>query len=316
MAGPTVDVPAEIVYRIRHRTTYVYSTPVIDAYSVANLLPRSTPQQTVVSAEVVSDPPPDEFDERHDAFGNRVVQLGLHHPHDRFELVATSEVNVRTQQLPDTSPPWEQVVAQAAAARGDTLLVVGPFLAITASVAPASNGALLDELSRDEFVPERPVLDVVAGVCSAIYRELSFDPTSTDVTTPLDDVLLARRGVCQDFAHLAIAVFRRRGLPARYVSGYIETDPPPGEPKSIGADASHAWCSVWVPETGWCDVDPTNDQLPTTRHVTVAWGRDYRDVAPVRGVVIGPNAAQSLDVGVDVHRRHSGPVSPDEDRHH
>ena len=135
-----------------------------------------------------------------------------------------------------------------------------------------------------------------------IYETFEYDPTFTDVSTPLSAVLAGRRGVCQDFAHLAAGCLRSLGLAARYVSGYIETDPPPGRPRLVGADASHAWCSVWVPQLGWIDFDPTNDRLPTHRHVTLAWGHDYGDVAPVRGVVIGPAVDQALSVEVDVQR--------------
>jgi transglutaminase-like putative cysteine protease len=149
---------------------------------------------------------------------------------------------------------------------------------------------------------DRPIVDAVRELCTTIYEQFTFDPGFTDIATPIADVLAARRGVCQDFAHVAVAALRSKGLAARYVSGYIETSPPPGQPKLVGADASHAWCSVWVPQIGWLDLDPTNDQLPPRRHVTVGWGRDYRDVAPVRGVVIGPSTEQTLDVSVDVTR--------------
>lgn len=293
---------SERTYRVQHRTTYTYSTTVTDAYSVTNLLPRWTPSQEVLSARIVTDPEADELDDRLDAFGNRVVQMGLHRPHDRFEVVGESEVTAAPVGIPPPGPSWEDVVAACRDLRGQDALDVGAFLAGTPASGAATAGVELDGLFDDDFLPGRPVVDVASAVCTRIFASFSFDPTSTDVSTPLDEVVANRRGVCQDFAHLALAVFRRRGLAARYVSGYIETEPPPGEPKSIGADASHAWCSVWVPGVGWVDLDPTNDQLPITRHVTVAWGRDYRDVAPVRGVVIGPSAAQMLDVGVDVHR--------------
>ncbi len=295
-------IAGERTYRVQHRTTYTYSTPVTDAYSVTNLLPRQTPWQRVLDARIVTDPEADELDDRLDMFGNRVVQLGLHRQHDRFEVIGESEVAVAPVRVPPPGPAWEQVAETCRTLRGPDALEVGPYLAWTPESSTARAGADLDRLFDADFLPGRPVVDVASAVCTRIFSEFGFDPTSTDVSTPLDDVVANRRGVCQDFAHLALAVFRRRGLAARYVSGYIETDPPPGEPKSIGADASHAWCAIWVPDLGWVDLDPTNDQLPITRHVTVAWGRDYRDVAPVRGVVIGPSAAQVLDVGVDVHR--------------
>jgi transglutaminase-like putative cysteine protease len=289
-----------ITYRVVHRTTYEYEGEVVDGYTVANLLPRHSARQRVELSSLVAEPEPDEYDEHDDVFGNRVVQLGLHHPHDRFQVTAISDVEVVPDDVPSDSMPWDDVVVAARQPSEATSLVVVPFLAITPLVDRA--GAAIDEFFDEQFVPGRPIVDVARAVCSGIYRGFEFDPAATDVSTPLADVVSSRRGVCQDFAHLAIAAFRRRGLPARYVSGYIETEPPPGEPKSIGADASHAWCSLWVPDHGWVDLDPTNDQVPTTRHVTVAWGRDYADIAPVRGVVIGPATGQRLDVSVDVTR--------------
>ena len=152
------------------------------------------------------------------------------------------------------------------------------------------------------FPPGRPVVEAVTDLTTRIFTDFTFDPAFSDVSTPLAEVLDHRRGVCQDFAHLAIGCLRSVGLPARYVSGYIETEAPPGQPKLVGADASHAWCATYVPGWGWLDLDPTNDQVAPARHVTVAWGRDYRDVAPLRGVVVGPAAPQELAVAVDVSR--------------
>ena len=154
----------------------------------------------------------------------------------------------------------------------------------------------------DTFLPGRPIVDAVEALCLQIFEQFEFDPHFSNVATPLDAVLSARRGVCQDFAHLAIGCLRSLGLAARYVSGYIETEPPPGEQRMVGADASHAWCSVWTPKAGWVDFDPTNGHLPGNQHVTVAWGRDYADVTPVRGVMIGPATTQDLYVSVDVAR--------------
>jgi len=291
-----------LTYRVTHRTVYSYSSPVTDAYSVTTLLPRNTALQTVIERGVETDPGADEYEQRDDVFGNHVVQLGLHQAHDRFEVTGRSLVTVDPGSFADASPAWEDAAEANRLARGADLFEIGSFLALTPSVQAVNSGPYLDTIFAPDFAPRRPVAEVARAVCSRIFQSFAFDPTATDVSTPLDGVVADHRGVCQDFAHLAIAVFRRRGLAARYVSGYIETDPPPGEPKSIGADASHAWCSLHVPGFGWLDLDPTNDQVPTTRHVTVAWGRDYRDVTPVRGVVIGPAADQSLEVSVDVQR--------------
>ncbi len=184
--------------------------------------------------------------------------------------------------------------------RGDEALEVGPFRARTRFVDLDRVGAELSAIARVSFTPGRGVVEAAHDLCNRIFTGFTYDPTSTEISTPLADVLASKRGVCQDFAHLATGCLRSIGLAARYVSGYIETKPPPGRERVVGADASHAWCSIWTPSAGWIDFDPTNDHFPTRRHVTVAWGRDYADVTPVRGVVIGPSTAQTLDVAVDV----------------
>ena len=292
-----------LTFEVLHRTEYRYSRPMVDGYTVAHLLPRDTPHQRVLRAEVVVEPGADEQVEHVDVFGNRVVRLGMHRPHETLEVVARSLVETawQTDVLDGGDPAlaWDEVVAGLDAARGDLALHVAPFSASTAAT-PVLPG--LRELTDGVFVRGRPMLDAVRHLTHEIFAGFAFDTSSTDVTTPLDSVLVGRRGVCQDFAHLGLACLRSVGLAARYVSGYIETVPPPGEPKVVGADASHAWCSVWAPTSGWLDLDPTNDLVPPTQHVTVAWGRDYFDVAPVRGVVIGPPSTQSLTVAVDVTR--------------
>jgi transglutaminase-like putative cysteine protease len=255
-----------------------------------------------MACELQVSPTPDEHEEHPDRFGNRVVRLGVHQRHESLEVVSRCEVEVMPApdwDAPGTPPdqPWDDVAHLIAAARGDLALEVAPFTAHT-SATPSLDA--LDDLARDVFTPGRPLIDSVRRLSHRLFTDLQFDNTATDVSTPLEVVVAERRGVCQDFAHLMVAICRRRGLAARYVSGYLETDPPPGQPKMTGTDASHAWCSVWSPVHGWMDVDPTNDQMPPRRHVTVAWGRDYFDVTPVRGVVLGPASTQELDVGVDV----------------
>ena len=286
-------------YRVWHRTSYRYSRPMTDGYTVAYLLPRPTAYQVVESAAVDIDPAPDECSERTDVFGNRVLQLGVHHAHDHLTLHAESVVVVEPQTLPADGPTCG---ATRDAVAGEALHV-RPFVGASPFVELDHTGGALDEFSAEMFRPNRPVLEAVQDLSHTIFSTFTFDSKFTEISTPTAVVLEARRGVCQDFAHLAIGVFRRHGLAARYVSGYLETQPPPGQPRLIGADATHAWCAVWVPEIGWVDVDPTNDHVPTRRHITVAWGRDYGDVAPARGVVIGPAAAQRLAVEVDVERR-------------
>ena len=284
-------------FRVEHRTEYLYGSAMADGFTVARLLPRNTPLQVVRNASIDVSPIPDEWEESLDPFGNRVVHFAVHHPHYSLTVVSHVEVGLDTGVLPTSDVPWQTVVADAVAARGDTAAEVAPFLAHTLQT-PAL--AALFELTGDVFTEGRGVIGAVQHLCHRIFNEFQFDPSFSDISTPLHSVLAERRGVCQDFAHVSCAALRSVGLPARYVSGYIETVPLPGEPKLVGVDASHAWCSVWAGPFGWLDFDPTNNQLPPLRHVTVGWGRDYDDVAPVRGVVIGPPSGQSLFVYVDV----------------
>ena len=289
-------------YRVVHRTAYDYGATMTDGYSVACLAPRETAWQTVRRTEITVEPDVPEVDRFVDAFGNRQYQFGVHEPHDHLVITADSIVDVTPRPDPDDPTPWDDVVGRLAVATGDLALETGWFRSTSALVDLESLAEPLAALTRDVFHPGRGIVDAVRALCHEINATFEFDPHFSTVSTPLVDVLDQRRGVCQDFAHLAIACLRSLGLAAGYVSGYIETLPPPGEAKLVGADASHAWCSVWTPEEGWVTFDPTNDHVPANDHVTVAWGRDYADVMPVRGVMIGPAATQTLDVAVDVHR--------------
>jgi transglutaminase-like putative cysteine protease len=289
-------------YRVVHRTEYVYGATMLDGYSLACVLARPTPSQTVSSSVVTTYPEPDEYDERNDVFGNRIVQFGLHQPHDGLVVEAITEARVWAQELPRVDIAWERVRASVAGMRGMIALDVSPFVAPSRFVTIDANRLELFALASQAFTPGRGIVEATTALSSKIFETYAFDPSFTEVSSPLDVVLGERRGVCQDFAHLAVGALRTLGLAARYVSGYIETDPPPGEPRTFGADASHAWCSVWVPDHGWLDFDPTNGIVAPERHVTIGWGRDYADVAPVRGVVVGPSSSQSLSVSVDVAR--------------
>ena len=290
-------------YRVTHRTAYSYGAEMTDGYSVATLVARATPNQRVLSRAVRADPEPDEHEERTDQFGNPIVQFGVHRPHRDLVVEAVTVVDLDPPTTPVDDTPWETVVTILDGMLGTDALDIRPFRAVSPFTVLGSGGGddiSLTALARDAFTPGVGIVDGARWLCAAIHDGFEFDPTFSEVSTPLADVLAARRGVCQDFAHLAIAVFRSLGLAARYVSGYIETEPPPGQPRLVGADASHAWCSVWTPLAGWVDLDPTNGHLPVERHVTVGWGRDYADVTPLRGVVIGPAAEQWLSVSVDM----------------
>lgn len=274
-----------------------------DGYTVGCLTPRTNPWQYVHSVDVHAEPAASGTDRYIDAWGNTITQFGMHTPHDTVEFVAISEVDLWPRIYPSDDTPWEQVVQQLDDAHGDLVLETGFFRSssqlINLDELRGDLGAILDAV----FVPGRTIVEVADALNQHIFDEFEFDATFSNVSTPLSDVVAQRRGVCQDFAHLAVGCMRAVGLAARYVSGYIETLPPPGQPRLVGADASHAWCEVWTPQAGWIDFDPTNGHLPVNDHITVGWGRDYADVTPVRGIVIGPHAEQSLTVSVDVARQ-------------
>lgn len=289
-------------YRVTHRTTYRYGARMTDGYTVACLVPRPTDWQRVEESTVRLVPEASEWDSYLDAFGNLVNQFGLHEPHDQLTVEAVSVVDVAERPRPADDTPWELVAEQLTTLGGDLATEVGFFGASSTFVDVAALAGPLEQIARVAFTPGRPIVEAAGALCETIFDEFVFDAGFSNLSTPLNDVLAARRGVCQDFAHLAIGCLRVLGLAARYVSGYIETVPPPGWERLVGADASHAWCAVWTPGAGWVDFDPTNGHLPVNDHVTVGWGRDYADVTPVRGVMIGPSTSQELDVSVDVAR--------------
>ena len=284
--------------KVMHRTRYVYSEPVTTSHHEARLSPRDSQNQRTISHEVMVRPVPESRRRRFDYFGNRAVHFSLSEPHRELEVVAESVVEMKPGREPAlaSTPTWESVRDRLSVDRRRDVLDafemtlesehVTLFPAIAAYAAPS-------------FDSGRPLLEAVRELVSRIYREFSYDPRATDISTPLSEVLQHRRGVCQDFAHLAIACLRSQGLAARYVSGYLVTHPPPGVPRLVGADASHAWFSAFVPEFGWVDFDPTNDLLPTHEHVTVAFGRDFADVTPIRGVILG-GGQHRLEIAVDV----------------
>jgi transglutaminase-like putative cysteine protease len=286
-------------YRVRHVTEYRYSAQVINGHTVAHLRPRATPTQTVISSEVTTAPVADHADEYLDVFGNHVSYRAVEQVHDQLVVTGLYEIDLSTPEQLVWSPPWEElraIVATDGSAHG----LLARMCSIESKyVTPSAD---LARFASWSFLPGRAFHEAVVDLSHRIFTEFAFDPGFSDVSTPLADVLTHRRGVCQDFAHLAIGSLRSLGLPARYVSGYIENEPPPGTAKLAGADASHAWFSVYIPGWGWLDVDPTNDQAPPMSHVTVGWGRDYADVAPVRGVVFGSPATQELSVAVEVSR--------------
>ncbi len=286
-------------FTVVHRTTYRYQSPVTESHGVVVLHPRDTTSQRRHSGELVVEPAPSDLADHLDVYGNRTGYFAVHEPHTELVVTARNRVTVETPAVPDTSPPWEDVAALVASPTDGDLRQTRQFLLASPSV---DLGPALRAYAEASFTPGRPVLEAYEDLVRRINDEFAFDPTATDVATPVEQVLADRAGVCQDFAHLAIACLRSLGLPARYVSGYLETDPPPGQPKLQGADASHAWLSLGVPGIGWIDADPTNDQFLSDRHITVAWGRDYTDVTPLKGVIYTEGGTEELVVEVDVLR--------------
>jgi transglutaminase-like putative cysteine protease len=287
-------------YRIVHCTRYAYGLPVVLCHNEARLRPRTTARQRCESFEVAIEPGAAEKAEREDMFGNAVLYFAVEAEHTSLIVAARSIVEVipRPAAEAEVFEPWEEAARRIAAERDPELREARHFVldSPAATVTPE-----VAAFAAPSFSPRRPLLDAVHDLSARIHRELVFDPHSTTVATPLAEVLAQRRGVCQDFAHLAVACLRSRAIPARYVSGYLETVSPPGVPRLEGADASHAWFAALVPGMGWCEFDPTNDQIPAEQHVVTAWGRDYTDVAPLKGVIFG-GGSHTLEVAVDMSR--------------
>lgn len=285
-------------YRVRHTTTYRYSEPASLGHNEAHLAPRDFTGQHCIYHRLTIDPPPTAQRNRRDYFGNRVEYFTLEEEHRQVSVTAESEVELSPRPVPaaDATPAWEDVV-RSLAAPGDAGLVAASQFVYDSPYARHDDA--LAEYAAVSFTPSRPVLEAALELTMRIYREFRYDPTATQVNTPVAEVFRKRRGVCQDFAHLEIACLRSLGLAARYVSGYLLTDPPPGQPKLVGADASHAWVSVFCGGAGWVDLDPTNNQIPALRHVTIGWARDYGDICPIKGVFLG-GGQHSMAVAVDV----------------
>ncbi|MPY91420.1 MAG: transglutaminase family protein [Luteitalea sp.] len=284
---------------VTHTTEYEYSESVVVAHHVAHLRPRTLPHQECLHHELAITPAPAVTSAYEDYFGNLVTFFAVQGAHERLVIRARSTVTVSAPERPPPreTPPWEAAADRAAL----------PFDAVEFVFAsPESRPPWsVDAYARASFPAGRPLLDAVLELTARIHDEFTFDPKATTVATPLAEVLASRRGVCQDFARLEIACLRSLGIPARYVSGYLETVPPPSTPRLLGADASHAWLTVYCPGVGWIPVDPTNNLLPSDGHVTLAWGRDYTDVSPIHGVILG-GGAHSLRVHVDVVRLADG----------
>jgi transglutaminase-like putative cysteine protease len=285
-------------YSVRHRTTYRYGNRVAYSRLVAHLVPRATARQHPLTFDVDVTPWPVERSQRLDFFGNTTNWFTIDEPHDELDVVSVSQVAVDPVPFyaPEASPPWEEVrrgfefPADADTRTAVQYVFDTPLTATNAAVVAYAEAI---------FRPGRPLLACALELNSRIHADFRYDGEATDTRTTVPHVFELRAGVCQDLAHVGIAAVRALGLAARYVSGYLLTQPAPGQERLIGADASHAWFAVWIPPYGWIDFDPTNDMLPSSEHITVGWGRDYSDVAPIHGIITG-GSEHDVDVAVDV----------------
>lgn len=286
------------IFEISHTTTFDYHAPVPVSHHLMRLTPRVLRRQRRMEHVIELHPTPAVTTRRTDYFGNEVTFATIEQVHSRLTVTSRSRVAVGPAFIPEANetPSWETVRGLCRTDRTGSVLEATEFTFASPHV-PVD--PVFASFAATAFRPNRPILEAATELTAQIFREFSFDSTATTVSTPLAEVLEKRRGVCQDFAHLQIACLRALGLPARYVSGYLETLPPPGQQKLVGTDASHAWVSFYCPGIGWIDLDPTNNLLPSMQHITLGWGRDFSDVSPVRGVILG-SGKHDLHVAVDV----------------
>ncbi len=271
-------------YNVEHVTRYAYSAPASQSWQLARLTPRPLPWQKLLSHDLQIDPPADERRDEVDGFGNRVTHFGLHGAHRMLRVRMECVVEVTDRPALQASASWESVRDAIRREPQQDDLIPASMCEPTPLV-PLSEAARV--YASPSFERGRPWFDAVSELMRRIHADFEFEPGATTVSTSVDEVLYQKRGVCQDFAHLMLACLRGFSLPARFVSGYLLTDPPPGMPRLMGVDASHAWVAAYSPQHGWVEFDPTNDQLADLRYITLAWGADFADVVPLRGVILG-----------------------------
>jgi transglutaminase-like putative cysteine protease len=290
--------PAPVTYLVEHTTQYAYSEPVAVCHNEIHLVPRGLAHQRVLTNSVTVSPQPASLSTHVDAFGNTVGYFSLQEPHDQLTVASSSRVEVLPpiawQHIPARN--WELLRDEIDRSQTPEAMYAKQFCFESPLVRTLEP---LAAWAADLFPPGRPWVEAAIDLTRRIYQDFVYDPLATTISTPVEEVFRLRRGVCQDFAHLQIACLRSLGLAARYVSGYIANTRSPGERELVGADASHAWLSVWGGESGWLDLDPTNDCVPASQHVTLGWGRDYADVCPIKGVYVG-GGNHRMDVAVHV----------------
>ncbi len=289
-------------YMISHRTTYGYDGDVGESFGRAHLLPRDRPGQTCLEGRVTLTPRPAELREHTDWFGNRSTYFAVTRSHRKLEVLAESTVAVDERPFPRSTAAWE-AVRDGLRGATDPLGLDARTFTLPSPRLPAHTEVAA--YARRSFPAGRRIVDAAIDLSTRIHHDFRYVSGSSTVGSTVPELLARGAGVCQDFAHLAVAALRAVGLPARYVSGYLETFPPPGRPRLVGADASHAWVSVYT-GTGWLDLDPTNDRLVDASYVELARGRDYCDVPPLKGVIFSDSTESVMDVGVDMMRLDPG----------
>lgn len=285
-------------YIITHKTAYTYFEPVSLCHNIIRLAPRNTDTQLCKGITVKIHPHPDTIDEYEDFFGNKVIYFSIQQEHRQLTVNVTTEVEKKPATENFNHAATIEMVKQELLALSPYSNSIGQYIFETPMTAWDEE---IGQYARKSFTPGRSVFEAARELTQRIYTDFEFKPGITTIATPLSIVMKERKGVCQDFAHIAIACIRSVGLPARYVSGYIETISPPGVEKLVGVDASHAWFSIYIPGQGWVDFDPTNNQLSGNQHITIGWGRDYADIAPLKGVILS-SGLHELSVAVDVRR--------------
>ena len=281
-----------MLYSATHITRLIYRSPVSQSLNEMRLTPRSLPGQQLLDIDVCVQPEPANWQRRKDYFGNDVIAIAVHEPHNRFVVVANSVVEVTVPRFEsDSSVAWEEARELLASPPDDESLQACEFVFDSPFV---SSGPEFANFALEAFTPRRPLVEALNELSHRIYTEFRYKPNSTSIDTPLREVLRKRQGVCQDFAHVMIGALRSLRLAARYTSGYLRSSP-----GNQGAEASHAWVSAFVPGSGWLSFDPTNDVMPSDQHVTLAWGRDYGDVTPLQGIAVG-GGQHTIEVEVSV----------------
>ena len=291
-------------FSITHSTKYTYNDLVSFCHNIATIKPRYSLGQTLLSYSLEVNPYPAELSERVDFFGNNITRFAIQQPHDVLHVVSKSLINrsydtVRDSFFSDACKKVTLSEAQTLLYQSNDPLLLEAKQYMLESIFIRNTSDAMRDYALISFQPNRSVFEATYELMQRIFTDFDFVSGFTTISTPLTEVMEEKKGVCQDFAQIAIACLRSVGLPARYISGYIETLPPPGKKKLVGADASHAWFAVFIPSFGWVDFDPTNNQIPKNQHIVIGWGRDYYDVPPLKGVVFGGGNSK-LKVSVDI----------------